>query len=158
MKCHKHVLKSSYLEVFPSFPISLESLILNLFLTLEYIYISMTIDTLHFSSYAVFVFKTNAFLQSYISTSVTPCGLQFKNAFCSYNICHMCKFLNFCFSLLLMKLLPPIEIKCCLLNCMSFSLGPLYLGFGQFMYLYEPYVSPQHHLWGKTVVFVEFCY
>lgn len=80
-----------------------------------------------FSSYAVLVLKRNAFLQSSVSASVTSNGLQFQNAFCNYNICHVCKFLNFSFSVLLMNFFCLIKIKCCLLSCIDFILRYLCL-------------------------------
>lgn len=83
----------------------------------------------YFSCDATLVLKPKAFLQSYLPTSVSPNGLQFKTAFCNYNICYICKFLNSYFSLLLLKFLPLIKIKCCLLNCTDFNLRPLYLCF-----------------------------
>lgn len=74
---------------------------------------------------AVLALKTNPFLQSYLPTSVSPDGLQFKNAFCNYNIWHICELPNSYFSFS-----PCIKIKCCLLNCKSFNLWPLHLCFG----------------------------
>lgn len=116
------VLKSSFLEVFPSFFISLEYLILALFDSEIFTFKWLLMCCI---AVAVLALKTNPFLQSYLPTSVSPDGLQFKNAFCNYNIWHICELPNSYFSFS-----PCIKIKCCLLNCKSFNLWPLHLCFG----------------------------
>lgn len=124
------MLKSSFLEVFPSFFISLLSF-WQWNVPISMCWISVAAPAL----------KTNPFLQGHLPTSVSPHGLQFKNAFCNYNSWHICELLNSCFSFSLLT-----KIKCCLLNCKSFNFWPWC--FGWFVICMSS--VPPFNLWVKT--------